>query len=148
MGRLCRRLLWLLSYKQIKASECSVETAIDADDIHSALRLLEYQQYKYQWHFQVERFVFRPDCRPAGPDKALTLLVGIHKSESLLSHQCFYAGIAAIYISIQQKNSVSLDGLRPWLFRQAGLTSSEQIVFSPHWPVSYTHLTLPTICSV
>ena len=133
MGRLYRRLLWWLNYKKIKASEYSVETAIDADDIHSALRLLEYQQYKYQWHFQVERFVFRPDCRPVGPDKALTLLVGIHKSESLLSHQCFYAGIAAIYISIQQKNSVSLDGLHPWLFRQAGLTSSEQIVFSPHW---------------
>ena len=133
IGRLYRRFLWWLSYNSIRASECSVEAAIHADDIPSALRLLEYQQFQYQWHFQVERFVFRPDCRPADPDKALTLLAGIYKCEALLPHQCFYAGISAIYISIQLQRPLGLDGLRPWLFKQAGLTSSDQIVFSPHW---------------
>ncbi len=133
VGRLCRRLLWWLSHNEIKASECSVEVAIDSNDIYSALRLLEYQLCKYHWHFQVERFVFRRDCRPADPYKAFALLVGIHKSESFLSHQCFYAGISAIYTSIQLRSPVDSDGLRPWLSRQAGLTSSAQIVFSPHW---------------
>ena len=132
-GRLYRRLLWWLSYKQIKASELSVEAAIDSDDIHSALRILEYQNCKYQWHFQVDKFVFRPECRPTDFNKALTLLIGIHKCGAHLLHQRFYAGIAAIYISMQLKDSVGLAGLRPWLFRQAGLTSSEQIAFRPHW---------------
>ena len=132
-GRLCRQILWRFKYNEIKASEYSVEIAIGSDDIHGALKLLEFQLCKYQWHFQVERFVFRPDCRPADSDKAYALLVGIHKSESFLPHQRFYAGISAIYTSILLPGLVNLDDLRPWLFRQAGLTGSEQIIFSPHW---------------
>jgi len=133
VGRCHRRLLWWWSCKEIKISEHSVDAAITEDDMHRALRLLEYQQREYQWHFQVERFIFRPDFRPVDLNQALALLVGIHKCESFLLHQCFYAGIAAAYISIQLKDQVNLDSLRPWLFRQADLTSSDLLVFSPHW---------------
>ena len=132
-GRLCRRLLWWYNYKQILASECSVAAAVDSDDINAALKLLAYQQYKYQWHFQVERFVFKPDCRPADPYKAYQLLLGIHESEFLLPHQCFYAGISAVYMSIRLRGLVDSFGLRQWLIRKADLINSEQIAFSPQW---------------
>ena len=132
-SRLCRRMLWWYNYKRILASECSVAAAVDSDDINGALMLLAYQQYKYQWHFQVERFVFRPDCRPADPYKAYELLLGIHESKFLLPHQCFYAGISAIYMSVRLRDLVNSFGLRQWLIRQADLTSSEQITFSPQW---------------
>ena len=132
-GRLYRRLLWWYNYKRILASECSVAAAVDSDDINAALKLLAYQQYKYQWHFQVERFVFKPACRPADPYKAYELLLGIHESKFLLPHQCFYAGISAIYMSVRLSGLVDSFGLRQWLIRQADLTSSEQIVFSPQW---------------
>ncbi|HGY5549712.1 MAG: hypothetical protein AB8A35_08245 [Prochlorococcus sp.] len=133
VGRCHRRLLWWWSCKEIKISEHCVDAAIAEDDMHRALRLLEHQQREYKWHFQVERFIFRPDFRPVNLDQALALLVGIHKCESFLLHQCFYAGISAAYISIQLKDQVNLDLLRPWLFRQACLLGSDQLTFSPHW---------------
>ena len=111
-GRLCRRMLWWYNYKRILASECSVAAAVDSDDIHGALKLLAYQQYKYQWHFQVERFVFRPDCRPADPYKAYELLLGIHESKFLLPHQCFSAGTAASYRAVRVGGLVDSFGLR------------------------------------
>ena len=132
-GRLFRRFFWWFNHGEIKASECSVVAAIDSNDISSALKFLEYQLYMYQWHFQVEKFVFKPDCRPSDPYKGFVLLVGIHESEFLLPHQSFYAGISAIYASIRLMGLVDSYGLRLWLIRQADLTSSEQIAFSPHW---------------
>ena len=133
-GRLCRHFLWWFNYSEIKASEYSVDAAIDCGEMHTALKLLQFQLYKYQWHFQVERFVFIPDCRPADLRKSFDLLVGIHEAETFLPHQCFYAGISAIYTSIELLGSIdSADDLRPWLFRQACLTNSPQMVFSPHW---------------
>ena len=88
----------------------------------------------YQWPFQIERLLFKRDSRPESLSVTLELLECLWRSQSLLPHQSFYAGIAMAHSALLAGDDVKLSELRPWLESAAALDvlnvsfKSEQLV--------------------
>ncbi len=133
--RLCRqRWQWWWNRDRINQLQDDVCLALRDGKIATAVVLLEEQLQSYRWPFQVESLLFKRDSRPESLSVTLELLECLWRSQFLLPHQSFYAGIAMAHSALLAGDDVKLAELRPWLESAAALDvlnvsfKSEQLV--------------------
>ena len=120
--RLCRqRWHWLWNRKRINQLQHDVWLALRDGQIAIAVVMLEEQLQSYQWPFQIESLLFKRDSRPESLSVTLDLLERLWRSQLLLAHQSFYAGIAMAHSALLAGDDVRLAELRPWLESAAAL---------------------------
>ena len=120
--RLCRqRWHWWWNRDRINQLQDDVWLALSDGQTAIAVVLLEEQLQSYQWPFQIERLLFKRDSRPESLSATLELLDRLWRSQLLLVHQRFYAGIAMAHSALLAGDAERLSELRPWLESAAAL---------------------------
>ena len=123
--RLCRqRWQWWWNRDRINQLQNDVWLALRDGQIAIAVVLLEEQLQSYKWPFQIESLLFKRDSRPKTLSVTLELLECLWRSQFLLAHQSFYAGIAMTHSALLAGDDVRLGELRPWLESAAALDVS------------------------
>ena len=116
-----RRFIWWQYRHIIQRLQNQTVTALAVADVPTAVNLLEEQLDLYKWPFQIDELLFQRRRRPKKSYVSQALLEALHSSSILLPHQRFYAGIAAIYVALEQDDQLCLQRLEPWLRIQADL---------------------------
>ena len=116
-----RRLIWVLSWRDIKTLEASIRAFLAQGDVGLTVVACEKLVARYQWSRPVEQFLFKRSARPVDPLVCTRLLEALAASELLPRYQSYYAKIACIYEAMRRDSPDGVVVGFPWLCEQSNL---------------------------